>query len=427
MSGMTSSDFNCRINLQAFCDNNGVKDQTFIKMPRFGWFAISNTDGQIRTLIDFLPLDDIVPFCTDLIVEKPQYHEGRIFYNEIAVARLCNDIRIQLTLKKMHQDLMLAFREGEVRTDGKKGSLLKMFAENGMAAFAETGVGYMTEAIFSTYARSLALPRYVKNKLVIPTWYSPVHFSSLETAGISTPLQRHTFYLNGEKGWYGKPEKMIYGNLANLLTHEGCTWDRKLDYWVNKPIGIHEQMPVNLCIQIWTQAQNIRFKQDPLDIIEGAKEQGKLKHNLDGLNYKQLSELEKRFGLKLESFWRAQKQAYVTIGNIKFIARDMRYYVEGHDGQLQEFTNFSIEINSIKRNRTNGRFYRIGIVSYEGKQEPFELLNDHFLNVGLFTRAINEFFLTKGLGIPIISNAYRGYILEVINRLNANCMIDPVG
>jgi len=427
MSLMTSSDFNSRINLQAFCDNNGVKDQTFIKMPRFGWFAVSATDGQIRTLIDFLPLDDIVPFCTDLILEKPQYHEGKIFYNEIAVARLCNDIRIQLTLRRMHQDLMTEFNEGEVRTDGKTGSLAKMFKENGMEAFAATGVGYMSDSIFNTYYTPLTLPRHVRGKLILPTWCSPSHFCSLESAKVSAPLQRHTFFINGEKGWYGKPEKMIYGNLSNLLTHHGCTWDRKLDYWVNKPIGLHDKLQVNQCLQIWTQAQNIRFKQHPLDIIEGAKEQGKLKNNLGGLNYVQLSELEKRFGMKLEGSWQAQKQAYVTIGHIKFVAKDMRYYVEGHDGQLQEFTNFSMEINCIKRNKTNQQFYRTGVIYHEGKQEPFELLNEHFLTVSAFVRAINNFFLSRGIGIPIISSSYRGYLLEVINRLNAGCMIDPVG
>ena len=141
------------------------------------------------------------------------------------------------------------------------------------------------------------------------------------------------------------------------------------------------------------------------------------------MNLAQLSELEKRFKLKLESFWQAQKYKLVKIGHLTFVAKDMRYYVEAPTGTM-EITNFSMEIHSIQR-KSNNKFYRIGLIYFEGKQEPFELPNDDFLSVQKLVKSINELFLERGLGVPIISNAYRGYLLEIINRLNIDSMRDP--
>ena len=422
---MTHNDFNSRINLQAFCDANGVTGYSFVKIPRFGWFATDKATGEIRTLIDFLPADGMVQFCTDLILEKPQYHDCRIMYNEVSVTRLVNDIRIWLTMKKFHADAIQEFKEGQAYSSGQKVNLSKMFEANGMKHFVDTGVGYVSEALHKAYKTPLDLPSNSKGKLVIPTWCSPQHVASFEICDIAKPNHRTTFYTNGEKGWYGKPEKTVYGNFSNLMTHPGCTWDKKLTYWALKPLDLDESLDVNQCLQVWTEAEDMAFKRDPLDVIEAINGSGKLKFNVDQLTLSQTLQLEKRFNVKLADFWRAQKYSQVAVGNLTFVAKDMRYYVKTKFGELQEFTNFNIEINRIYKK--DGKFFRQGVVYHEGKQEPFELLNEDFLNTATFVRKLNYFFLNRALGVPLISNSFQGYLLEVVNRLNINCMIDPVG
>lgn len=422
---MMNSDFNSRINLQAFCDANGVTGYRFVKLPRFGWFAINERDGEVRTLIDFIPTDKMIEFCTDLILEKKQYHECRILYNETAVTRLANDIRIMLSFKRFHREAQAEFMEGQVYASGKQVNLNKMFTDNGMAHLADTGAGYVTDTLFNTYRVALALHKKVQNSLVIPSWCSPQHICSFEHCRTDSPNRRTTFFINGEKGWYGKPTKFVHGNLANLFTNPGCTWDRKLNYWVETPLELAESLSVHQLLQIWTESRNIKFKRSPLDLIEAVNGINKLKYNVSELTLSQVEELETRFKLELTDYWRSQKQAEIKIGPITFIAKNMRYYAQLPDGDLQECTNFLMEINKIQKK--DGVFYRQGIIYYEGKQEGFELSNDCFLTSRKFLQAINYFFLNRGIGIPLVNSCYTKYILEIVNRLNIGCMIDPSG
>jgi hypothetical protein len=129
---MTFNDLNCRINLPAYCYSNGLKGFDFVRMPRFGWFAVTQSTGKILSLVDFVPIDEVVAFCTDLILEKPQFHESKLFYNEVAVLRLCNDIRIMLSLKRLHEDSVAEFNQGKATADGKTFNLAKMYNDNGM-------------------------------------------------------------------------------------------------------------------------------------------------------------------------------------------------------------------------------------------------------------------------------------------------------
>ncbi len=376
--------------------------------------------------MDMVPLDEMVPFCTDIILEKRKYHEQKIFYNEVAVARLCNDIRILLTLKQLHKEAMGEYQEGKVAANGRVTNMAKTYRESGMASFERTGVGLLTEGLLDKYRTQLDLGKCLANRLIIPSWCTPEHVCSFESSNLGDPLNRRTFFINGEKGWYGRPERTIYPDLRGLLSNPGCTWDKKLNHWAEKPLDLDETLPVKTCLQIWTESRGIKFKQDPLGIIAATNSVGMIKHNLEQLNLSQISELEKRFGLKLKDFWQARKQHFVTIGFMTFVSKDMMYYVESHHG-LIEVANFSIEIDKIVRRKKKGfnYFYRVGTIYHHGKQEPFELPNSCFLTVGTFVKTINQLFLERGLGIPIISSQYRGYLLEVINRFNLGCMIDP--
>jgi hypothetical protein len=222
-----------------------------------------------------------------------------------------------------------------------------------------------------------------------------------------------------EPGWRGSPSKTILRGFNNLLTHEGCNWDYKLDYWVNKPISVAEDMDVNQCIKIWTEAKNIRFTRSPLDIIETSGNLGKIKHNLQQLNLTQVSELEKRFKLPLLSAWQTQRQEQVIIDGLLFIFKDGRYYVERPTG-LEELTNFALEFEKVVRK--GDQFFRQGIVHYEGREIPLELNNHVFIDGNTFLRALTWYFLNNGIGVPIVSVNYRRYVLDVVNRLNAKAL-----
>lgn len=423
---MNCNDFNNRINLQAFCEANGVKGYSFVRMPRFGWFAVNKVDNEIRTLIDFIPMNDMVNFCTDLIMEKTQYHEGRIMYNEVTVTKLCNAIRIRLLLKKFHQDCKAEYHEGATYTSGKTRCLAEMFKENGMDAFADTGVGVISDLIHKTYRVELALPHSLKGKLVIPTWCTPQHTASFESCSITEPNRRTSFIVEGEKGWYGKPIKTVYGNFTNLMTHQGCTWDKKLNYWVDKPLDLDESLDVSKCLQIWTEASpNLSFKRDPLSIIEATNGVGKVKLNLQALSANQTSELEKRFKTPLMALWKTQKQVEVVVSRMPFIYKDMRYYRVCSDGNLEEFTNFAVEITRVYKK--DNVFYRQGYVYFEGRQEPFELPNVQFFSSSIFFRALNWFFLNRGIGVPWVDSSLLRVLVDVINKFNANFTIDHEG
>jgi hypothetical protein len=420
---MTYNDFNSRINLPTYCRDTGLKDHDFIRLPRFGWFAVNSITGKISSLIDFVPLKEVVAFCTDLITEKRQYHDGRIFYNEVSVTRLCNDIRIMVAMRRMQEDAVVEFNEGRATADGKTVNIAKMYNDNGMKAFAQTGVGYMSPTLYASYVKSLDLHKTACNKLIIPTWCTPQHVCSFESSPIGNPLvNRTTFFINGEKGWYGRPEKSIVSDMKQLLTHPGCTWDPKLNFWATGLLNLDDSLNVKQIIDIWSNSKGLRFRQSPLDELERRNGIKQVKDSMQGLSLAQISELEKRFQLKLGDLWQAQKYKTVRIGHLTFVARDMRYYAECSSGTV-EVTNFAIEIHRIEK-KSNGKYYRSGIISYEGKQEPFEMPNENFLTTAKFVKTITEFFFDKGLGVPIISSSYRGYVLEIVNRLNVEALID---
>ena len=329
-------------------------------------------------------------------------------------------------MKQFHKDAQHEFVEGEAHAGTSAATKLgKMFEVNGMKAFVHTGVGLVTPSLWDSYHTSLGLSKVLKNSLIIPTWCTPQHFATFEHCGITTPTERTTFYNPGERGWSGQPEKTVYSNFTNLMTHPGCTWDRKLNYWVEKPLALDESLTVSQCLQIWTESEGLEFKRSPLDIIESTNGVGKLRFNMNELNLAQIGQLEKRFGVKLTDFWKAQKFTQVAIGGITFINKDMRYYAKERNGELEEATNFAVEITKVVRK--GGTFVRQGIVYYEGKQEPFELPYDVFLTNVAFFKAITYFFLNRGLGIPLVSSKWKPYLLEVVDRLSANCMVDASG
>lgn len=424
---MTATDLNNQINLQAFCEANGEANHTFIRLPRFGWYATDKKDGTVRSLVDFLPLEDLVAFCTDLILEKRQYHENRILYNEVAIVRLTNDIRILLATKQFYKECVTELLEGQAFVDGRYLNLAKMFEANGMDHFLDTGIGLATEPVLKKFQRQISINvSNLRNKLVVPSWSAPGHFSSLEYCKIDQPGHRKTFYVNGEKGWYGKLHKKIYGNFVNLVTHQGCTWDPKIDYWADKALDLDESLDVKQCLQIWSEAKNLELKKSPLDMIQTINGVGKIRMNVGNFTLSQVKELEKKFDQKYEDLWVAQKQAEIQIGHVKFVQKNMRYYYElQSEGVLREYTNFAIEITKIRK--VNGIFVREGILYYEGKQTPFELENTAFLTARELRKELDNFFFNRGIGIPLVAQAYSNSLPEVINRFNLNCLIDPTG
>ena len=420
---MNSNELNLKINLQAFCEANGKTDYSYIRMPKFGWFAIDSKQTTISNIFDFIPTDKILEFCMYLIQEKTQYHDSRIIYNELSTKRLANDIRIMLTFKQFYMDCRNELMSGQVFSNGKYINLQKVYTDMGMSAFLDTGIGIITEAAASKYQVQLGLPRGIRNRLIVPTYCTPSHICSYETCEVGNINRRTALYTNSEKGWYGKVNSPIVSSFTKLQTMSGCTWDYKLDYWTSKVIELDKSLDVMQCLQIWREAKNTVFARSPLDVIRANNEIGKLKLNLQNLNLTQVKELQQYFELpEIVNTWKNQKQEQFKLGNITYLYKDNRYYIESKNGNVEELTNFAITVTKICKK--GKKFYRSGYINFGDKELPFEFENKAFESPKAFRRAVNNYFFENKLGIPLISVSYQNQALEAVTRFNANSDID---
>lgn len=416
---MTANEFNLKINLQAFCEANGKSDYKYVRMPRFGWFATDSKQTTVNSIFDFMPTDKILEFCMYLIQEKTQYHDSRIIYNELSTKRLANDIRIILTFKQFYLDCRNELLTGQAFSDGKYINVCKMYKDAGMSAFIDTGIGLITEAVASKYQVQLGLKQGVRNKLIVPTYCTPSHICSYEICDLSNINHRIPLYTNTEKGWYGKVNAPIVQSFNKLQTVTGCTWDYKLDYWTNQVVQLDKSLDVLQCLHIWKEARNTTFARSPLEVIRANNEVSKLKLNLQNLNMSQVEALQTFFKTdELLSIWKKQKLEQFKLGNVTFINKDNRYYIEPKNGNLEELTNFSVTVTNIFKRKK--KFYRSGYINYGEKELAFEFENKAFESPKAFRRTINNFFFDNKLGIPLISVSYQNQVLEAVTRFNSN-------
>lgn len=418
---MNLNELNSKVNLPSFCEAAGIKGYSFLKIPTFGWFAYNDDYTEIRQILDFNNPDeqDVIKYCTRIIKDQHRFHEFRMFYSEVGITQLVNDIYRQKAFKTLHHRSIEEMWNGKAYSDGRYFNLKDSYISNGMEPFLKTNVGLLTENILLEYKTKLNLDvRHLRNKIILPSYCAPGVACSYEWAYVDKPTERNNVYVNGDKGWYGELNTQIVGDLGMLLTVEGCTWHNSVDLWASKPLPLHQSLSVDQCIKMWSTAKKAVFTKSPLQVIEENQEGGKVKFYLAGLNLKQILTLEQQFKIQIKDQWSNCIENEINIGRLKFYIKDDRYYVETKTGLSDEYTNFTVHIDTICKQ--DNLLIRTGNINHEGKTFPFELDNKVFLSCKGFIKALNDIFFDQGIGIPLILNNYRGYIIDVINRFNRN-------
>lgn len=420
---MTVNDINSKINLPAYCADNGITGFEFKKLPTFGWFAYTKNYDQVNTLFDFIGANKILAELTYLIKEKKNLHEFRLVYSETCMSLVVRDFLRLCEIKDMHSMAMEAYRLPKASIRGNPINLYEELHKQGQAQFLQTQPGLLTPDIINNKRFTIVnVPRQMSNKTIIPTYCAPGKLCSLEVFDHDNALKRQTLFLNGEKGWIGKDLKgIVTDDIRSLQWKEGIVWESKADHWINNVMEIDGKTTVPNCLTIWREAKNTKFKSSPLDIIEIHRREGEIPQYLRELSQGQVAILEKRFSKDFLKIWKNQNIETINIGHLEFTQKDNHYYISSKN-HTDEFANFTVHIEKIIKR--GGLFFRIGHINYENHVVPFELEHSHFLSSKGLAKKIGEIMFEQGVGIPIIYNAYQSYLIDVINRFNRGVLIE---
>ncbi len=410
---MICNEFSSKIDLPALCADNKITGYEFRHIPPFGWFAFNPDRSVIVNLFDIMGND-----CLDAYklytVKKPQYQSFKMHYSEVCENRLRNNI---LNVKSWNAAWKVAQQEalyGKVMLASKYYKLKEILEQQGQLGLLNTKLGLITEKVLKEFPQ-LDWPENSKFKLLVPTFCTPKHMCSLELACVTDVAKRDIIFINGVKGWYGNVDKQIVSDLSELATKPGCTWDIKVDAWSTKLMDLSPTLNTKDCLKIFTEAKSTKFITSPLTVITQNNKLGEIKNHIKDLNYAQIEELQKVVGEDLLPLWKRQQEEETVIGNLKFIKKHNRYYVEKF-GVTQELTNFTIDIHKIVKE--GKEFKRVGHIYYQDMAIPFSMADSCFTRPSTFLRRLREIFLESGAGVPIILTNYQGYMLDIINRFN---------
>jgi hypothetical protein len=422
---MNINDFNSKINLPKVVSKLGmnVGDFNFVRMPVFGWFAQAKTGGFIGNIFDFFEPSDWKTLystilndfeeCLDFKLLRAEYAEKMLFKNQC--------------LHMQYQSAWLLAKE-EVRSHrARHADKIMYFADilrtAGMPGFLENEVGYLTENVVKAFPKlNLGAKQKYKKVIVIPSFCTPKHICSFELAKFQNPQVREKIYVNGELGWYGKICEHLAGDFNELKVRKGFTWNYKANYWVKTPIAISERMPTSQLIQVWGEASQVRFGQDPVERLMATEGATGLEHYVASLSFEQLQELEKKTGLSLAPAWTVSREQQIVVRGKTFVRRGTAYYII-KSGDEEQLTNFVLEIKEIRKREED--FYWCGFIHYNESVVPFELEDKDFSSSHLFAKSIRKIFLNLGLGIPYINEKYVGQLLNLIQLTSHKVQIVP--
>jgi hypothetical protein len=421
---MTFFEFNSKINLPEVCRLLGVKDLKFIKVPKFGWFAYNKNMSQILHLFQFFSDKDIFKIYKEYTVYNKDVQDFAIIYSENSENKLFRDYHL-------YRSWLNVFRDAESETERSKvyfhqqefSTFNKLLDAYDMQSLKKLKIGLITEDLMQKH-KWVKWPKDCKNKLLMPTYCTPLHPCSFEVVSLST-LQHYTnMYLPSEMGWYGDLNKCIVSDIAELAKVHGNTWDHKCDLWMTKPVQVSSTMPVMDCLRIWVEGQNTMFINSPLDVIKANKKEEEIKIYSNLLNLKQVKEVEQTLGIKLVSYWEKQRSTEIHIGNLIFEDTGTSYNIitSTAEGHKTEYTNFTISIDKIIKSAD--AFYRRGVIKYQDKEVPFLIEEVNFMSPKALRQAIHTFFFHHGLGVPNVLYSHRNYLLDVVNKFNPNIQIE---
>lgn len=426
---MRFNDFNSRVNLPEICRAAGVIGLSFIKVPNFGWYAFNANKTQIANVFQLFKDEEVIYLYRKYTIESPELLEFTILYSENEERSLYEDYARIRYWNGLFKESILESQRTTIPWKGERKKLKHIFEECGYTALNDIKVGLVTKDLSKKFYQA-KLHEDSFNQIIIPTYCTPRHACSYELYDLETLKHIKTLFKNGERGWYGDISTgLISADVPDIAKNGGFSWDSKCDLWIDGPVLTSNNLAVSQCIKVWIEAKNTRFINAPLDTIIANKKEAEVKGYLSHLTPKQIQELETRLNVPLLSSWEAVQQKQVEFGHLRFINNGNSYLVDYEPTTVKkeslsraEFTNFAMCIHKIVN--TGNSFYRQGVIRYENKEEPFVFDEDTFSDSKKLMSAIHVFFLSRGLGLPIIISKHRSYLLDVVNSFNRNVKIE---
>jgi hypothetical protein len=420
---MTVYEFNSKINLPSFCLASGIKGLQFKKIPKFGWFGFNEDKSVIVNIFQIFPEKSVMDIYRILTLDKPQYQESRMVYSELTDCKIKSSWFATFSYHQLLQAAINEAKEGKMYVDGIKVKVSNFLDEEGLPQLLANNVGVINSRIYDLKEfKHLGLNEGSKDKLLLPSYATPLHPCSFELVDPRDIQKRTELFTNREKGWYGQLGNCIVSDISELGFMQGNTWNQKCDFWNDKIINLSPRLNEEQCLRIWTEAHHTTFTKSPLDIILENKAEKNLHYYIKNLTAIQIKELEEKTNTQLIDVWKKQQEEEAQIGNLRFIRRNNRYYVERYNTVEQEYTNFAIKITKIKQR--NGFYYQTGFVYYNDQEVPFEIEDKAFRSPNGFMNALRKFFLESSLGVPNVLPTYKHYLANVICKFNPEIEVD---
>ena len=428
---MNLNDLNSRVHLPSVVSYYGMGSRfTYHKIPGFGWYGKSMDSDLVFNFIDLFRLNhggalkrqnpEVIQLAYHFFVEEhPELLEIPTSYSEATENKLVSDYLLVQHQSQVYRACRDEALNGNIRYHDRMYKVTKLLEDLNMSEFIKSGVGVLTHRVIAEIkALKIPISDDASNKLLIPTFYSPDgRLATLETCPIKDISQRKRVYINKEIGWYGRIGSTLVGNVKDLLTQEGCTWDRKLAYWgIDKPLTLHHSLQASQCIDIWINSNGIATDKNPLDLLKETNQFHAVKDHLRDLTLTKVRELEKASGQQLYSCWLTQRYAELTISGTKFSCRDGKYYYQ-RGNQWLEFTNFSVHLTKIKKEADE--WYQYGQILMNELETDFKVKRKEFCGQHALIQTLTTVLLEAGVGIPMIAPNLKHYIINVIDAFNS--------
>lgn len=421
---MTFNNFNSNINLPEVCRMFGIKGLSYVKLPKFGWFAYNENLSQVLHLFQLFPDKDIPNLYRYLTLENRSAQEFAIVYSEASKDQLYADytrLRYWQSLFRDAQEEGICSKVMFHRGKGGKLRMKDVLANNNIAKLAETKMGWVTEKILTEYTKA-EWPEDARGKLLLPTYCTPLHICSLHVFDHQLEKER-SIWTNDEQGWFGDLNNLVVSNVKELGNNHGFTWDSKADFWTRTPVELSSNLAVSECIKIWAEAKNTMFQTSPLQIIKSNRKSKEVKLYHKILTRKQIKKAEAELNIKLLDDWELQQVQEIDLNqNIKVVNKGNQYWFEhkkkGFNSQL---TNFALQISSVTRIKTD--YFRKCVLKYQDKEIDVILKEEDFSTSKKLVEAIHTVFLAHGLGIPYIFSDYENYLKDIVTKFNINAPV----
>jgi hypothetical protein len=412
---MLLNSFNSKINLPSVVSKLGINtsEYDFVRVPLFGWYAKSKTQDFVGNIFDFFPISDWRKLYGIICRDFNDCFDFNLPYSEYAERGLFKD---QTRIMQYQSAWVLSVQEAcstRARLQDKVIYFTDMLNELGMPKLLDNKIGYMTEKVLKAFPNLDLENKYrYKKTILIPSFCSPKHISSLEVSKLTDIGERETLFINSEYGWYGKQGIEIVRDIQELKFKVGNTWNYKCDYWNKSPVAISDMIGTEQLIKIWSEARQSNFTENLADLMVGKKGDDDLRNHVAMLNYSQVQELERNSGQELLPYWMKSREQQFNVHGRTYVKRDKAYFLVKKDEE-EQLTNFTLDIKEIRK-KNEDEFVRCGMVYFEEHAVPFEMEDRYFTSCFLFTKGIRKMFMNLGLGIPFINEKYVRQLLTMI-------------